>query len=167
VPENNIRTFTRSAGDTIVGLIHVLAGSLSFFYSLTRIILIGFSEVFKYGHAIGIYNYYNEFTSILLWLSGIGILRSRKWGRIIALIWAVSVILLDIISYRIRYNYWGIIALKSSWSNILIIYYATFLIIYLSYKPVYRFLRDRIDFNKIDFSYFRRRFYNIIYWRRK
>ena len=113
MPDKDIKSFRRGPAATIIGLVHAVAGFFSTVWSVIRIYLIGYREVFNFGIFLGIYNYLVESLSLLLWISGIGILRGKRWGKILAVLWAASTILFSIVSYYIKKNYRIKYALKN------------------------------------------------------
>jgi len=118
------KTFRRGPFGTIIGLLHVLAGFFSFAWSMARLSIIGYKVIFDYGTAMGIFNYAYESTSLLLWASGIGILRGKLWGKIAASVWAVLVIAFHLSIYFIRKSYWGPFAPAPGWGDFFMAYYA-------------------------------------------
>jgi hypothetical protein len=118
------KTFTRSLPATALGLCHVLAGFFATAWAIARIAVIGYREVFTLGTAIGVFNYAFEASPVLLWISGIGILRGKRWGAIIAVIWAAFAIVLHVASYFIQRHFWGVLSPGFGWGDYLVMYYA-------------------------------------------
>lgn len=134
-PEKKVRTFRRGIVGTLFGLIHVLAGFFSFLWSLARISIIGHKVIFDYGTAMAVFNYSYEATSLVLWASGIGILRGKLWGRIVAALWAVLVIFFHTAIYFTRKKYWGPLAPAPGWGDYAPICYAALLLAVLAAWP--------------------------------
>ncbi len=148
--EKVVKTFRRGLLDTVIGLAHIGAGFFSFVWSLARIYVIGWKVVFEYGTGIGVFNYAFEATSLILWVSGIGILRGRKWGKITGAVWAVCVIVMHMMIYYIRKGNWGLLAPAPGWSDFIIIYYAVFFLILQAINPLASLAAKKFNF---DFSF--------------
>jgi hypothetical protein len=136
-------TFHRGLLDTAIGLLHTLFGFTTTLWAIARIIIIGYREVLRFGLLLGIYNYLFEANSILLWASGIGILRGKRWGKILASIWAGNTILFHLSSHLIRKHYWGILLPELGWGEILVIYYAGAFLLAMAVKPAMYHLKLR------------------------
>ena len=121
----------RNIVETFIGFFHVLFGFFSTIWAVIRISVIGYASVFESGILIGIFNYLYEFKSLLLWISGVGILRAQAWGRKSACVWAWMTIIFTVASRIIRKHYMGILANDFEWGEILILYYSIALIVYL------------------------------------
>lgn len=117
-------TFQRGPGATIIGLLHTITGFLVTLFAAARILLIGYEEPFRYSIKMGLYNMAFESSSVLLWISGIGILRGKKWGMIIGAVWGILSIFFHISAHIIRKNNWGDFAPSLSWGDYIIIYYS-------------------------------------------
>jgi hypothetical protein len=128
-------TFHRGLLNTVIGLLHTIFGFTTTVWAIARIIIIGYREVLRFGWLLGIFNYLFEANSILLWESGIGILRGKRWGKILASIWAGSTILFHLSSHLIRKHYWGILLPELGWGEILVIYYACAFLLAMAVKP--------------------------------
>jgi hypothetical protein len=118
------KIFHRGIGATIAGLFHLVAGFLNTLFSVIRILIIGYAEPFAFSRAIGIFNLSFESLSIILWISGIGILRSKRWGLYAGAAWALLTILFHITARIIRAHYWGDLAAPLGWGEYLVVYYA-------------------------------------------
>jgi hypothetical protein len=117
-------TFRRGMLLTIVGLMHVLLGFFSTTFSIIRMGVIGIGEPFRFSTAIGVYNVMFELTPIILWISGIGLLRAKKWGYILGSSWAILALFFHISAYIMRRVYWGDFAAVPGWGEYIIMYYA-------------------------------------------
>ncbi len=118
--------FRRGLFDTLTGLLHILAGFFSSLWSFASILIIGYNEVFKLGTFWGLYNYLSESTSLLLWLSGVGILRNRKWGKTLGVAWSLTVIIRSIFSYYYSEYRWGLHIPEYDWDSVVKFFYAWF-----------------------------------------
>ena len=139
------RTFNRSLSDTIIGFLHTVFGFSTTLWAIIRISIIGYKEAFNFGAFLGIYTYLFEATSILLWVSGIGLLRGKRWGRMLAAVWAGSSIFFHISSYYIRKQYWGELAPLPGWGEMLIIYYSCAYLLCVILKPAILYTRKLIS----------------------
>jgi hypothetical protein len=119
-----IKTFRRGIPATIAGLLHLILGFSNTLFSAARIFTIGYAEPFNYSFAIGFFSLSFESLSILLWISGIGILRAKRWGLYTGAAWASLTIYFHIASRVIRLYYWGDLAAPFGWGDYLVIYYA-------------------------------------------
>ncbi len=118
--------FRRGLFDTFLGLLHILAGFFSSLWSFISILIIGYNEVFRLGAFWGIYNYLSESTSLLLWLSGVGILRSRRWGKTLGVAWSILVIIRSVFSYYYSEYRWGAHIPEYDWDSVVKFFYAWF-----------------------------------------
>ncbi len=118
--------FRRGFFDTLTGLLHIIAGFSSSLWSLISLLLIGYDEVFQLGIFWGVYNYISESTSLLLWLSGIGILRNKKWGKALAVAWSFAVIVKAVFSRYYSEYRWGAHIPEYDWDIVLKLYYSLF-----------------------------------------
>lgn len=133
------RSFTRSIPWTVIGLMHVLLGFFNSAFALVRISIIGMDEPFKFSGAVAWFNLSWEASSVILWLSGIGILRAKRWGFVVGSVWALSAVFFHIGALFIRKNYWGEFAKPLGWVEYIIIYYSIGIIGY----TVYLFVRKQ------------------------
>ena len=118
-------TFQRGIAATLVGLMHTLAGFFGTLLGVTRILIIGFHEPFRFSTFNGAFNLSFETLPVLLWLSGLGILRSKKWGVFLGAAWALLSIIFHIAALVMRKYYWGIFAAPPGWGEYLLFYYST------------------------------------------
>jgi hypothetical protein len=128
--QRNPNSFKRGFILTIIGLIHVLFGFLSLLISVARMLIIGIKEPFLFSQWIGIYNVVFELSPLLLWISGIGILRTKRWGFIIGSFWACLSILFYGLLYVIRKFYWGDFSAPLGWGSWIVIYYSIAFILF-------------------------------------
>jgi hypothetical protein len=133
------RSFTRSIPWTIIGLLHVLLGFFNSAFAVVRISIIGIDEPFKFSGAVAWFNLSWEASSVILWLSGIGILRAKRWGFVVGSLWALSAIVFHIGALFMRKYYWGEFAKPMAWVEYIIIYYSIGIIGY----TVYLFVRKQ------------------------
>ena len=122
--QRNPNSFRRGITLTVIGLIHVLFGFFSLLISIARMLVIGIKEPFLFSQWIGIYNVAFELSPLLLWISGIGILRAKRWGFVIGLFWAFLSILFYALLSIIRKFYWGDFSAPLGWGSWIIIYYS-------------------------------------------
>ena len=134
-PEKKRKTFRRGPVSTLIGFSHAVIGCTATLWAVARILIIGPESVFEYGTSIGVYNYIWESRPLFLWLSGIGILRAGRWGRILAMFWAVLTILTSGITMAIRRHYWGDLALGPGWSERFLTAYATVILVFYILYP--------------------------------
>ena len=87
-------------------------------------LVIGIKEPFLFSQWIGIYNVAFELSPMLLWISGIGILRAKRWGFVIGLFWAFLSILFYALLSIIRKFYWGDFSAPLGWGSWIVIYYS-------------------------------------------
>lgn len=118
------KTFRRGPVATVVGLTHTVAGFLALAWAAARIAVIGYHEVLAMGGAMATVAFLFEGHAVLLWISGIGILRGKAWGRYCAAAWAAISLSLHVATYFIQDHFWGIISPGFSWTDYLIMYYA-------------------------------------------
>ncbi|GEM_PF-1368368 len=138
------RTFRRGLLDTVIGLLHVLIGFTATFWAAIRIAIIGYREVLQFGSWLAIFNYGCEMLPLLLWVSGIGILRNQRWGKILGMVWACLAIITSLSSYYIRKSFWGILAPLPDWGEMLIIYYAGLYLLGMALKPAIPYIASAI-----------------------
>lgn len=138
------KTFQRGLLLTVIGLCHAVFGFCSVIWSLIVMGVVGYYQAFTYGYFYGIMIYIYEYKSLLLWASGIGILRAKKWGTILGLAWCLLSIFFIILNHIIRSNNWGIASPKLSWGEYAIIYYTIF---YLIKFFIYPFVKEKHDFD--------------------
>ena len=154
-------TFQRSVFFTIIGYIHLYCGLFPFIWAVIRIGAVGAGEVFATGLFYGILNYLLEFSVILLWISGIGLLRGRGWGISWGLAWAVLRLLLALVIYIYEQTSLGILAPTPDLVDKIIVFYAVSfsgIVIYRYYGTafgnVYTRLRDRWQGRKNDDNFY-------------
>ena len=117
-------TFERSVPEGMVGLLHLTLGFLGTVLATAKVFLYGPAAPFEFGIFLGLFNYLYQFTSIALWFSGIGILRARPWGRTLAGLWALLVLLLIPTGQWLRLSALGLLAPDLGWGNPLVMTYA-------------------------------------------
>jgi hypothetical protein len=142
------RTFRRGLPSTVIGLLHMIFGFTGLAWAAARIIIIGYSGAFEFGRLLGLYNYAFELKEALLWLSGIGILRSRRWGYMLASVWAGLTVFFHLSAHLIRESWWGGLAPEPEWGDVLIIYYSIIFIFFAygigMFKKLYGNIKNRI-----------------------
>ena len=116
--------FERGAFAGFIGLLHLGAGFLSTVIAAAKVILYGPGAVFEAAPFLGLFNYLYQFTSVLLWFSGIGILRASPWGRRLAAAWAISVMVLIPTGYFLRLRALGLLTPDIGWGNTVVLSYA-------------------------------------------
>ncbi len=160
-------TFTRSIFSTIIGLAHVILGFISTVIALIRISLIGLGPNFFYGSFVGVGVLLYEANSIILWASGIGILRGKKWGIYTGFAWCGLAVFFHFTTYFMRNYYMGIVAPPFSWGDYFIVYYSIFFVFSYAILPL-TMKQLSFDFNlSWNFSMIRNPFTLIREWRNK
>ena len=116
--------FHRSVPFTVFGLVNTVAGFLSVAGTLFRMQFIGFSAALHFSTGLAVLIYCYEATSLLLWISGIGLLRGKSWGVIFAVAWSVCGIFFHLLLAWQKSADWGVLSPGLTWSGYLVIYYA-------------------------------------------
>jgi hypothetical protein len=147
------KTFRRGLLDTVIGLLHLILGFIATLWAAIRIAIIGYREVLQFGSWLAIFNYGCEMLPLLLWASGIGILRNKRWGKILGMVWACLAIITSLSSYYIRKSYWGILAPLPDWGEMLIIYYAGLYLLGMALKPAIPYLASAIRTYTDDWAF--------------
>ncbi|HOS39025.1 MAG TPA: hypothetical protein PLG31_04770 [Spirochaetota bacterium] len=122
-------TFRRGIVATIIGIAHVVVGCAGTMWAIARIAVIGYRAPLEMGAWMAAFNYLYEGHVALLWLSGIGLLRGRAWGRALALVWAALSIVLHVAAYGIQRHYWGLLSPGFGWGDYFVLYYAGALVV--------------------------------------
>lgn len=151
--EKTPETFRRGLLDTAIGLLHLLLGFTATLWAAIRVAIIGYREVLQFGSWLAIFNYGYEMLPLLLWASGIGILRNKRWGKILGTVWAGLAIIASVSSYYIRKSYWGILAPLPDWGEMIIIYYAGLYLLGMALKPAIRPLVSAIRTYTDDWAF--------------
>ena len=136
------RVFQRGLGATVFGIAHTTIGFIAIVWALTRIFLFGPGEVFQGGLWIGVYNYIYESTLILLWLSGIGLLRARPWGTKLFRAWAVLALFFQFANQWIRTMEWGALSPAFGWGELFLVSYCLGIITHAWGKTLVLLIRD-------------------------
>ncbi|MCE9500352.1 MAG: hypothetical protein K8R21_07630 [Leptospira sp.] len=118
-----INSFQRGIPATVAGLVQLVSGSIGSILGAGRILIIGYGEPFKFSFFSGVFNLAFESLSILQWISGIGILRSRKWGYFIGMLWASLTFLFHIIAYLIKMHFLHKFSPPVSLGEFILLYY--------------------------------------------
>ncbi len=137
-------TFRRGPLGTLFGLAHTLAGFAAIAWAAVRISVIGWGAALEMGVPMSVFSYAWEANAVLLWLSGIGLLRGKPWGRALAAAWAVAAIALRAgawLSYR---HYWGPLAPGWGWGDTAVAWYASAVlaatVVGKTYKTIFSFI---------------------------
>lgn len=125
-------TFRRGIVATIVGLAHVIVGCASTMWAVARIAVIGYREPLEMGAGLAAFTYLFEGYMVILWLSGIGLLRGKPWGRHLTAVWALLAIALHVGAALIQRHFWGLLSPGFGWGDYFVMYYAGALILALA-----------------------------------
>ncbi len=134
--------FERSVPAGIVGLVHMVAGFLGTLLAVVKIALYGPVPPAGFGIFYVVFNYLYQLTPVLLWVSGIGILRARRWGAHLAAAWACSVLLLVPAAYGLRLRSFGLLAPDPGWALPFVLGYALATLAVVYRNPLLGLLRS-------------------------